>query len=203
MQSKSRVKRDQRPSPRGCDWRLKKHGESGDWGRSPKGDSEKRNAWAETLWPDVGSQTRKPGSGGAAGLTDVKEYTQNLFRLKMVRPGTETGAGGGGPRDMVAVVGKAVAGAMAGEQLVKDPSSTTAWYKTSAENKNTRLDRGQDNGELVDMSPQYGMLALGYSVGFTIPIHTPLQLVLGIIICNSDNKLLKKVPNTRYFITLY
>jgi len=57
---------------------------------------------------------------------------------------------------MVAVVGKAVAGAMAGEQLVKDPSSTTAWHKTSAENKNTRLDRGQDNGELGDMSQQYG-----------------------------------------------
>ena len=104
---------------------------------------------------------------------------------------------------MVTVVGKAVAGAMTGEQSVKDPSSTTACHKTSAENKNTRLDRGQDNGELVDMSPQYGMLPLGYSVGFTIPIHTPLQSVLGIIICNSDNKLLKKVPNTRYFITLY
>ena len=128
--------------------------------------TETRNARAETLGPDGGPQTRKSGSGGAAGLTDAEEYTQNLFRLKMVRPRKETGAGGGGPRDMGAAVGKPGAGALratrpapgttAGEQAVKGPSSTTAWHKTSAENKNTRLDRGQDNGELGDMSQQYG-----------------------------------------------
>jgi len=128
--------------------------------------TETRNARAETLGPDCGPQTRKSGSGGAAGLTDAEEYTQNLFRLKMVRPRKETGAGGGGPRDMGAAVGKSGAGALratrpapgttAGEQSVKGPSSTTAWHKTSAENKNTRLDRGQDNGELGDMSQQYG-----------------------------------------------
>ena len=124
--------------------------------------TETRNARAETLGPDGGPQTRKSGSGGAAGLTDAEEYTQNLFRLKMVRPRKETGAGGGGPRDMGAAVGKSGAGALratrpapgttAGEQSVKGRSSTTAWHETSAENKNTRLDRGQDNGELVDMA---------------------------------------------------
>ena len=128
--------------------------------------TETRNARAETLGPDCGPQTRKSGSGGVAGLTDAEEYTQNLFRLKMVRPRKETGAGGGGPRDMGAAVGKSGAGALratrpapgttAGEQSVKGRSSTTAWHETSAENKNTRLDRGQDNGELGDMSQQYG-----------------------------------------------
>ena len=78
----------------------------------------------------------KPGPGDAAGLTDAKEYTQNLFWLKMVRPGKETGAGGGGPRDMGAAVGKPGAGALratrpapgttAGEQAVKGASSTIA-----------------------------------------------------------------------------
>ena len=121
--------------------------------------TEMRNVRAETLGPDGGPQTRKPGSGGAAGLADAGEYTQNLFRLKMVRPGTETGAGGGGPRDMVAAVGKPGAGALRvtrpAEQTVKGPSSTTALHKTPAENKNTRMDRGQDNGELGDMAQQY------------------------------------------------
>ena len=84
----------------------------------------------------------------------------------MVRAGKETGAGGGGPRDMDAAVGTPGAGALratrpapgttVGEQAVKGLSSTTAWHKTSAENKNTRLDRGQDNGDLGDMSQQYG-----------------------------------------------
>ena len=84
----------------------------------------------------------------------------------MVRQRKETGAGGGGPRDMGAAVGKPGAAALcatrpapgttAGEQSVKGRSSTTAWHETSAENKNTRLDRGQDNGELGDMSQQYG-----------------------------------------------
>ena len=124
--------------------------------------TETRNARAETLRPDGGPQTLKPGSGGAAGLADAEEYTHNLFWLKMVRAGKETGAGGGGARDMDAAVGTPGAGALratrpapgttVGEQAVKGLSSTTAWHKTSAENKNTRLDRGQDNGELVDMA---------------------------------------------------
>ena len=102
----------------------------------------------------------------AAGLADTEEYTQNLFRLKMVRPGKETGAGGGRPRDMVAVVGKPYAralratrpaqGTTAGEQSVKSAISTIAQHKTSADNKNTRLDGGQDNGELSDMAQKYG-----------------------------------------------
>jgi len=37
--------------------------------------TEKRNARAETLGPDGGPQSRKPGSGGAVGLTDAEEYS--------------------------------------------------------------------------------------------------------------------------------
>ena len=128
--------------------------------------AETGNARAETLGPDGGQQTWKPGPGSAAGLTDAKESTQLLFRLKMPTPGKETGAGGGGPRDMGAAVGKPGAGARratrpapgttAGEQAVKSAVSTIARHKTSADNKNTRLDGGQDNGELSDMAQKYG-----------------------------------------------
>ncbi len=67
---------------------------------------------------------------------------------------------------MDAVVGKPGAGARratrpapgttAGEQEVKSAVSTIARHKTSADNKNTRLDGGQDNGELSDMAQKYG-----------------------------------------------
>jgi len=128
--------------------------------------AETGNDREETLGPDGGQQTWKPGPGGAAGLTDAKESTQNLFWLKMARQGKETGAGGGGPRDMGAAVVKPGAGALratwpapgttAGEQAVKSATSTIAWHKTSTDNKNTSLDRGQDNGELSDMAQKYG-----------------------------------------------
>ena len=55
--------------------------------------AETGNARAETLGPDGGQQTWKPGPGGAAGLTDAKESTQNLFRMKMAGPGGRAGAG--------------------------------------------------------------------------------------------------------------
>ena len=55
--------------------------------------AETGNARAETLGPDGGQQTWKPGAGGAAGLTDAKESTQNLFRMKMAGPGGRAGAG--------------------------------------------------------------------------------------------------------------
>jgi len=47
-------------------------------------------------------------------------------------------------------------GTTAGEQTVKSAASTIACHKTSTDNKNTRLDRGQDNGELSDMMQKYG-----------------------------------------------
>ena len=74
--------------------------------------TETWNARAETLGPDGGPQTRKPGPGGAVELVGTEKYTQDLFRLKMVRAGRETGAGGGGARDMGAAAGKPGGGAL-------------------------------------------------------------------------------------------
>ena len=97
--------------------------------------TETWNARAETLGPDGGPQTRKPGPGDAVELVGTEKYTQDLFRLKMVRAGRETGADGGGARDMGAAAGKPGGGARratrptpgttAGEQAGKGPSSTT------------------------------------------------------------------------------
>ena len=124
--------------------------------------AETGNARAETLGPDGGQQTWKPGPGGAAGLTDAKESTQNLFRMKMAGPGGRAGAGleTWAPR-LASRAGERCARhgrlwEQPGEQAGKGPSSTTAWHKTTAENKSTRLDRGQDNGDLGDMSQQHG-----------------------------------------------
>ena len=97
--------------------------------------TETWNARAETLGTDGGPQTRKQGPGRAVELAGTEKYTQDLFWLKMVRAGRETGARGGGARDMGAAAGKPGGGALratrqapgptAGEQAGKGPSSTT------------------------------------------------------------------------------
>ena len=120
---------------------------------------------AETLGPDGGQQTWKQGPGNAAGLTDAKESTHLLFRLKMPTPGEGAGADGDGPRGMVAAVGRPGAGAMhaalpapgaaAGRRAVRDSVSTIAQHGTSADNKSTRLGGGQDNGELSDVTQKH------------------------------------------------
>jgi hypothetical protein len=111
--------------------------------------AETGNVRAETLGPDGGQQTWKPGPGSAAGLTDAKESTHLLFRLKMPTPGEGAGAGGDGPRGMVAAVGRPGAGARhaarpapgaaAGRRSVRDSVSTIAQHGTWADNKSTRL----------------------------------------------------------------
>jgi hypothetical protein len=68
-------------------------------------------ARAETLGPDGGQQTGKPGPGGAEGPTDAKESAHNLFPLGMLKQGKGAGARGGGPRDMGEEVGRPGAGA--------------------------------------------------------------------------------------------
>ena len=128
--------------------------------------AETGNARAETLGPDVGQQTGKPGPGGAAGLTDAKESTHLLFRLKMPTPGEGAGAGEGGPRGLGAAVGRPGArarpaarpapGAAAGGRAVMVAVSTIAQHGTSADNKSTSLGGGQDNGELSDVAQKYG-----------------------------------------------
>jgi hypothetical protein len=132
----------------------------------PRQSAETGNARAETLGPDGGQQTRKPGPGGAAGLTDAKESTHILFPLNMPTPGEGAGAGGGGPQGMGAAVGRPGAGARgavrpapgtaAGGRAIRGAVSTIAQHGTSADNKSTRLGGGQDNGELSEVAQKYG-----------------------------------------------
>ena len=78
----------------------------------PRQSAETGNARAETLGPDGGQQTWKPGPGVAEeGPTDAKESPHILFPLSMPTPGEGAGAGGGGPRGMGAAVGRPGAGA--------------------------------------------------------------------------------------------
>ena len=132
----------------------------------PRQSAETGIARAETLGPDGGQQTWKPGPGGAEGPTDAKESPHILFPLSMPTPGEGAGAGGGGARGMGAVVGRPGAGARhaaqpapgtaAGGRAIRCAVSTIAQHGTPADNKGTRLGGGQDNGELSDVAQKYG-----------------------------------------------
>ena len=129
----------------------------------PRQLAETGTARAETLGPDGGQQTWKPGPGGAE---DAKESAHDLFPLSMPTPGEGAGAGGGGARGMDAVVGRPGAGARhaarpapgtsAGGRAIRGAVSTIAQHGTPADNKGTRLGWGQDNGELSDVAQKYG-----------------------------------------------
>jgi len=132
----------------------------------PRQSAETGIARAETLGPDGGQQIWKPGPSGAEGPTDAKESAHNLLPLDMLKPGKGAGARGGGPRGMGAEVGRSGAGARhaaqpapgtaAGGRAIRGAASTTAQHGTLADNKDTRLVGGQDNGELSDVSQKYG-----------------------------------------------
>jgi hypothetical protein len=123
-------------------------------------------ARAETLGPDGGQRTWKPGPGGAEGPTDAKESAHNLFPSGMLKPGKGAGARGGGPRGMGEKVGRPGAGARhatqpargtaAGGRAITGAASTMAQNGMLADNKDTRLGGGQDNGELSDVAQKYG-----------------------------------------------
>jgi hypothetical protein len=72
----------------------------------PRQSAETGIARAETLGPDGGPRTWKPGPGGTEGPTDAKEPAHNLFPLGMLTPGKGAGARGGGPRGMGEEVGR-------------------------------------------------------------------------------------------------
>jgi hypothetical protein len=72
--------------------------------------AETGNVRAETLGPDGGQQTWKPGQGGAEGPTDAQESPHILFPLSMPTTGEGAGAVGGGPRGTGAEVGRPGAG---------------------------------------------------------------------------------------------
>jgi len=77
----------------------------------PRQSAETGVARADTLGPDGGQRTWKPGPGGAAGPTDAKESAHSLFPSGMLKPGKGAGARGGGPRGMGEEVGRPGAGA--------------------------------------------------------------------------------------------
>ena len=77
----------------------------------PRQSAETGIARAETLGPDGGQRTWKPGPGGAEGPTDAKESAHNLFPSGMLKPGKGAGARGGGPRGMGEEVGRPGEGA--------------------------------------------------------------------------------------------
>jgi hypothetical protein len=84
----------------------------------------------------------------------------------MLKPGKGAGARRGGPRGMGEEVGRPDAGARhatqpdpgtaAGGRAKTGASSTMAQHGMLADNKDTRLGGGQDNGELSDVSQKYG-----------------------------------------------
>ena len=123
-------------------------------------------ARAETLGPDGGQRTWKPGPGGAEGPTDAKESAHDLFPSGMLKPGKGAGARRGGPRGMGEEVGRPGAearhatqpapGTAAGRRAITGEASTMAKHGMLANNKDTRLGGGQDNGELSDVSQKYG-----------------------------------------------
>ena len=84
----------------------------------------------------------------------------------MLKPGKGAGARGGGPRGMGEEVGRPGAGARhatqpapgtaAGGLAIRGATSTITQHGTLADNKDTRLGGGQDNGELSDVAQKYG-----------------------------------------------
>jgi hypothetical protein len=132
----------------------------------PRQSAETGIARAETLGPDGGQRTWKPGPGGAEGPTDAKESAHDLFRSGMLKPGKRAGARGGGPRGMGEEVCRPVAGARhatqlapgtaAGGRAITGAAPTTTRHGMLADNTDTKLGGGQDNGELSDVAQNYG-----------------------------------------------
>ena len=116
-------------------------------------------ARAETLGPDGGQRTWKPGPGGSEGPTDAKESAHNLFPSGMLKPGKGAGARGGGPRGMGEEVGRPGAGprhatqpapgTAAGGRAITGAESTMAQHGMLADNKDTRKDGRERERKLV------------------------------------------------------
>ena len=128
----------------------------------PRQSAETGNARAETLGPDGGQQTWKPGPGGAEGPTDAKEFSHDLFLSGMLQPRKRAGPRGGGPRGVGEEVGRPGAGARhatqssagtaAGRRANTGVAYTMPQHGVLVDNNNTRLGGGQDNGESSNMA---------------------------------------------------
>ena len=118
-------------------------------------------ARAETLGPDGGQRTWKPGPDGAEGPTGAQESAHSLFPSGTPNPGKRAVARGGGPRGMGEEVGRPGAGARheqpsagtaAGRRANTGVAYTMQQHGVLVDNNNTRLGGGQDNGESSDVA---------------------------------------------------
>ena len=94
----------------------------------PRQSAETGIARAETLGPDGGQRTWKPGPDGAEGPTGAQESAHSLFPSGTPNPGKRAGARGGGPRGMGEEVGRPGAGA---RHATQPPAGTAAGGRAS------------------------------------------------------------------------
>ena len=123
-------------------------------------------ARAETLGPDGGQRTWKPGPDAAAGPTGAQESAPILFPSGTMHSGKNGGTRGGGPRGMGEEGGRPGAGTRHATQPPAGAAAggrarTIAPYAAppngaTLKDNNTGLDGGQDNGESSDAAQQHG-----------------------------------------------
>ena len=132
----------------------------------PRPPAETGIARAETLGPDGGQRTWKPGPDAAVGQTGAQESMPILFPSPAPCSGNNSGGRGGGPRGMDEEGGRPGAGtrhatpppagaAAGGRARTIAPYAVPPNGATLKDN-NTGLDGGQDNGESSDAAQQHG-----------------------------------------------
>ena len=132
----------------------------------PRPPAETGIARAETLGPDGGQRTWKPGPDAAVGQTGAQESMPILFPSPAPSSGNNSGGRGGGPRGMDEEGGRPGAGtrhatpppagaAAGGRARTIAPYAAPPNGATLKDN-NTGLDGGQDNGESSDAAQQHG-----------------------------------------------
>ena len=123
----------------------------------PRQPAETGIARAETLGPDGGQRTWKPGPDAAAGPTGAQESAPILFPSGTMHSGKNGGARGGGPRGMGEEGGRPDAGT---RHATQPPAGAAAGGRASTvvtcaglsqgvlvDGSNTGLGGDQDNGE--------------------------------------------------------
>ena len=125
-------------------------------------------ARAETLGPDGGQRTWKPGPDAAVGPTGAQELESapSLFPSGTMHSGKSGGARGGGPRGMGEEGGRPDAGT---RHATQPPAGAAAGGGASTvvtcagpsqgvlvDGSNTGLVGDQDNGESSDVAQQHG-----------------------------------------------
>ena len=132
----------------------------------PRPSAETGIARAETLGPDGGQRTWKPGPDAAVGQTGAQESMPILFPSPAPSSGNNSGGRGGGPRGMDEEGGRPGAGT---RHATPPPAGAAAGGRSrtivpyavppngaTLKDSNTGLDGGQDNGESSDAAQQHG-----------------------------------------------